>query len=99
MPKLINLLISGGPVMVPLIIAFIAVVVLAIERSLFWSRVKKHQDLTRTDGLPVNLPQAQSSAEQKMPARATLTVNEKRSLFEQAKNWHDRSPRSCAAIG
>lgn len=37
--------------------------------------------LTRTEGLPVNLPQAKSSAEQKTPARATLTVNENSEVF------------------
>jgi biopolymer transport protein ExbD len=37
--------------------------------------------LTRTEGLPVNLPQAKSAAQQKTPARATLTVNEKTEVF------------------
>lgn len=37
--------------------------------------------LTRTEGLPVNLPQAKSATQQKTPARATLTVNEKAEVF------------------
>jgi biopolymer transport protein ExbD len=37
--------------------------------------------LTRTEGLPVNLPQAKSATQQKTPARATLTVNEKTEVF------------------
>lgn len=37
--------------------------------------------LTRTEGLPVNLPQAQSAAQQKTPARATVSVNEKAEVF------------------
>ncbi len=43
MPKLIDTLIAGGPVMVPLMIASIAVLALAIERTIFWWRVKKQQ--------------------------------------------------------
>jgi biopolymer transport protein ExbD len=37
--------------------------------------------LTRTEGLPVNLPQAKSATEQKTPSRATLTVTEKNEVF------------------
>ncbi|MEX0269195.1 ExbD/TolR family protein [Leptolyngbyaceae cyanobacterium UHCC 1019] len=37
--------------------------------------------LTRTEGLPVNLPQAKSATEQKTPSRATITVNEKTEVF------------------
>ncbi len=37
--------------------------------------------LTRTEGLPVNLPQAKSATEQKTPSRATLTVTEKSEVF------------------
>jgi biopolymer transport protein ExbB len=43
MPKLIDTLIAGGPVIVPLLIASITVVTLAIERAIFWWRVKKRQ--------------------------------------------------------
>jgi biopolymer transport protein ExbB len=43
MPKLIDTLIAGGPVIVPLLIASITVVTLAIERAIFWWRVKKQQ--------------------------------------------------------
>ncbi|MBW4550735.1 MAG: MotA/TolQ/ExbB proton channel family protein [Aphanocapsa sp. GSE-SYN-MK-11-07L] len=43
MSNLIDILIAGGPVMVPLMFASIAVVALAIERSIFWWRVKKQQ--------------------------------------------------------
>ena len=37
--------------------------------------------LNRTEGLPVDLPQAQSSSMQKTPARATLSVNDKTEIF------------------
>ncbi len=37
--------------------------------------------LTRTEGLPVNLPQAKSATEQKTSSRATITVNEKTEVF------------------
>lgn len=37
--------------------------------------------LTRTESLPVNLPQAQSATQQKTAARATLTVNDKAEVF------------------
>ncbi len=37
--------------------------------------------LTRTEGLPVNLPQAKSATEQKTASRATITVNEKTEVF------------------
>lgn len=43
MAKLIDTLIAGGWTIIPLIIASIAVVALAVERSLFWIRVKKQQ--------------------------------------------------------
>ena len=37
--------------------------------------------LNRTEGLPVDLPQAQSGSMQKTPARATLSVNDKTEIF------------------
>jgi biopolymer transport protein ExbD len=37
--------------------------------------------LNRTEGLPVDLPKAQSGAMQKTPARATISVNEKTEVF------------------
>lgn len=37
--------------------------------------------LNRTEGLPVDLPKAQSSSMQKTPARATLSVNDKTEIF------------------
>lgn len=37
--------------------------------------------LTRSEGLPVNLPQAKSATEQKTASRATITVNEKTEVF------------------
>lgn len=37
--------------------------------------------LNRTEGLPVNLPKAQSGAMQNTPARATISVNEKTEVF------------------
>lgn len=37
--------------------------------------------LTRTEGLPVNLPQAKSATEQKTASRATLTVTERNEVF------------------
>jgi biopolymer transport protein ExbD len=37
--------------------------------------------LNRTEGLPVDLPKAQSSSIQKIPARATLSVNDKMEIF------------------
>jgi biopolymer transport protein ExbD len=37
--------------------------------------------LNRTEGLPVDLPKAQSGAMQKTPARATISINEKTEVF------------------
>lgn len=37
--------------------------------------------LNRTEGLPVDLPKAQSGAMQKTPARATISVNEQTEVF------------------
>jgi biopolymer transport protein ExbD len=37
--------------------------------------------LNRTEGLPVDLPKAQSGAMQKTPARATISINEKTEIF------------------
>jgi biopolymer transport protein ExbB len=45
MPKLIDTLVAGGPVMVPLMIASIVVLALSIERAIFWWRLKKQQKL------------------------------------------------------
>lgn len=43
MTSLINTLIAGGPVIIPLVLASIVVLALAIERSLFWRKVRKQQ--------------------------------------------------------
>ncbi len=43
MSKFIDILISGGVVIIPLILFSITVIALAIERSLFWWKVKKEQ--------------------------------------------------------
>jgi biopolymer transport protein ExbB len=43
MPKLFDTLIAGGPVMVPLVLGSVAVLALAVERTLFWAKVKKQQ--------------------------------------------------------
>lgn len=37
--------------------------------------------LNRTEGLPVDLPKAQSSVTQRTPARATISVNDKTEVF------------------
>jgi biopolymer transport protein ExbD len=37
--------------------------------------------LNRTEGLPVDLPKAQSGVMQKTPARATISVNDKAEVF------------------
>lgn len=73
MPKLINLLIAGGPVMVPLIIASIVVVALAIERSLFWSRVKKQQKRVARSVLQLYQDQPEL-AEEKLKQHLDLPV-------------------------
>ena len=38
--------------------------------------------LNRTEGLPVDLPKAQSGAMQKTPARATISINEKTEIYK-----------------
>lgn len=43
MSKLIDTLIAGSPVIMPLLIASLAVLTLGIERCLFWRRARRHQ--------------------------------------------------------
>ncbi|TYQ27949.1 ExbD/TolR family protein [Pseudanabaena sp. UWO310] len=57
---------------VPLLDVLFALLTFFVLSSLF---------LNRTEGLPVNLPKAQSGAMQKTPARATISVNEKTEVF------------------
>jgi biopolymer transport protein ExbD len=57
---------------VPLLDVLFALLTFFVMSSLF---------LNRTEGLPVNLPKAQSGAMQKTPARATISVNDKTEVF------------------
>lgn len=57
---------------VPLLDVLFALLTFFVMSSLF---------LNRTEGLPVNLPKAQSGTMQKTPARATISVNEKTEVF------------------
>ncbi|WP_055073623.1 biopolymer transporter ExbD [Pseudanabaena sp. 'Roaring Creek'] len=57
---------------VPLLDVLFALLTFFVLSSLF---------LNRTEGLPVNLPKAQSGVMQKTPARATISVNEKTEVF------------------
>lgn len=57
---------------VPLLDVLFALLTFFVLSSLF---------LNRTEGLPVNLPKAQSGAMQKTPARATISVNDKTEVF------------------
>jgi biopolymer transport protein ExbD len=57
---------------VPLLDVMFALLTFFVMSTLF---------LTKTEGLPVNLPQAKSATQQKTAARATLTVNEKAEVF------------------
>lgn len=43
MSKLLDTLVAGGITMIPLMICSFVVVALAIERTIFWSRIKKQQ--------------------------------------------------------
>jgi biopolymer transport protein ExbD len=57
---------------VPLLDVLFALLTFFVLSSLF---------LNRTEGLPVDLPKAQSGAMQKTPARATISVNDKTEVF------------------
>ncbi len=57
---------------VPLLDVLFALLTFFVLSSLF---------LNRTEGLPVDLPKAQSGAMQRTPARATISVNEKTEVF------------------
>jgi biopolymer transport protein ExbD len=57
---------------VPLLDVLFALLTFFVLSSLF---------LNRTEGLPVDLPKAQSGAQQKTAARATISVNEKAEVF------------------
>lgn len=57
---------------VPLLDILFALLTFFVLSSLF---------LNRTEGLPVDLPKAQSGAMQKTPARATISVNDKTEVF------------------
>jgi biopolymer transport protein ExbD len=57
---------------VPLLDVLFALLTFFVLSSLF---------LNRTEGLPVSLPKAQSGTMQKIPARATISVNEKTEVF------------------
>jgi biopolymer transport protein ExbD len=57
---------------VPLLDVLFALLTFFVLSSLF---------LNRTEGLSVNLPNAQSGTMQKAPARATISVNEKTEVF------------------
>lgn len=57
---------------VPLLDVLFALLSFFVLSSLF---------LNRTEGLPVNLPNAQSGVMQKTPARATISVNDKTEVF------------------
>ncbi|BBC27132.1 ExbD/TolR family protein [Pseudanabaena sp. ABRG5-3] len=57
---------------VPLLDVLFALLTFFVLSSLF---------LNRTEGLPVDLPKAQSGVMQKTPARATISVNDKTEIF------------------
>lgn len=57
---------------VPLLDVLFALLTFFVLSSLF---------LNRTEGLPVDLPKAQSGVMQRTPARATISVNEKTEVF------------------
>jgi len=57
---------------VPLLDVLFALLTFFVLSSLF---------LNRTEGLPVDLPKAQSGAMQRTPARATISINEKTEVF------------------
>jgi biopolymer transport protein ExbD len=57
---------------VPLLDVLFALLTFFVLSSLF---------LSRTQGLPVNLPQAKSTNQQKTSARATITINDKTEVF------------------
>jgi len=57
---------------VPLLDVLFALLTFFVLSSLF---------LNRSEGLPVDLPKAQSGAMQRTPARATISVNEKTEVF------------------
>jgi biopolymer transport protein ExbD len=57
---------------VPLLDVLFALLTFFVLSSLF---------LNRTQGLPVNLPQAKSAVQQKTLARATISVNDKSEVF------------------
>jgi biopolymer transport protein ExbD len=57
---------------VPLLDVLFALLTFFVLSSLF---------LNRTQGLPVNLPQAKSATQQKAPARATISINDKTEVF------------------
>ncbi len=57
---------------VPLLDVLFALLTFFVLSSLF---------LSRTQGLPVNLPQAKSTTQQKTSARATITINDKTEVF------------------
>jgi len=57
---------------VPLLDVLFALLTFFVLSSLF---------LNRTEGLPVDLPKAQSGVMQKNPARATISVNDKTEVF------------------
>ncbi len=57
---------------VPLLDVLFALLTFFVLSSLF---------LNRTEGLPVDLPKAQSGTMQKIPARATISINEKTEVF------------------
>jgi len=48
MSKLFDTLVAGGVTIIPLTICTFLVVTLAIERSIFWSRIRKQQRVVRT---------------------------------------------------
>ncbi len=57
---------------VPLLDVLFALLTFFVMSSLF---------LSRTEGLSVNLPKANSGVQQKTPAKATLSVNDKTEVF------------------
>ena len=57
---------------IPLLDVLFALLTFFVLSSLF---------LNRTQGLPVNLPQAKSAVQQKTIARATLSINDKTEVF------------------
>ncbi|CAN1212578.1 Outer membrane transport energization protein [Tumidithrix helvetica PCC 7403] len=71
---------------VPLLDVLFALLTFFVLSSLF---------LNRTEGLPVDLPKAQSGAQQTTAARATVSVNEKAEVFlnKQKIEIHEVSDR------